>query len=420
MPAPAATAACSPPGIRWRGKPPGRSRRTCRCGAARWRPPADLVFYGTMDGWFKAVDARTGELMWQFKTGSGIIGQPISLRGPDGRAIHRRACPASAAGPARSSSATSIRATRPARRLRQCDARPQGQDQHRRDAVCVRPAAITGEAPPSMALLASAGDRRLPAREARDTPALHLPGAVAADGAVHAPARRSPPPPRRSGRAALREATPIHINEGERLYPLVQLQRLPRQRRRRHRAGADGRPTGATAAASSRFTRRICEGRPNGMPSFRGKIPDAQAWEIAAYVRALSGNVPKDAAPSRREGMAATPPLDALPAEPARNGDPDRQVPCPRHEARAVGSPARPGPRHSAAAITCSPRCSPTGEQASRHRSALESDAVRCACRCMCWCWPPRHWRCDRASRNAAPSTEHDRAIAGGLLAWSR
>jgi glucose dehydrogenase len=45
----------------------------------------DVVFYGTMEGWFKAVHARTGELLWQFKTGSGIIGQPISYRGPDGR-----------------------------------------------------------------------------------------------------------------------------------------------------------------------------------------------------------------------------------------------------------------------------------------------------------------------------------------------
>jgi len=44
-----------------------------------------LVFYGTMDGWFKAVDARTGRELWKFKTGSGIIGQPISYRGPDGR-----------------------------------------------------------------------------------------------------------------------------------------------------------------------------------------------------------------------------------------------------------------------------------------------------------------------------------------------
>jgi lanthanide-dependent methanol dehydrogenase len=45
----------------------------------------DLVFYGTLEGWFKAVDARTGVLKWEFKTGSGIIGQPVSYRGPDGR-----------------------------------------------------------------------------------------------------------------------------------------------------------------------------------------------------------------------------------------------------------------------------------------------------------------------------------------------
>jgi PQQ-dependent dehydrogenase (methanol/ethanol family) len=45
----------------------------------------DVVFYGTMEGWFKAVDARTGALLWQFKTGSGIIGQPVTYRGPGGK-----------------------------------------------------------------------------------------------------------------------------------------------------------------------------------------------------------------------------------------------------------------------------------------------------------------------------------------------
>ena len=37
-----------------------------------------------MDGWFKALDARDGRLLWQFKTGSGIIGQPTTYKGPDG------------------------------------------------------------------------------------------------------------------------------------------------------------------------------------------------------------------------------------------------------------------------------------------------------------------------------------------------
>jgi PQQ-dependent dehydrogenase (methanol/ethanol family) len=44
----------------------------------------DVVFYGTMEGWFKAVNAKTGELLWQFKCGSGIVGQPIVYKGPDG------------------------------------------------------------------------------------------------------------------------------------------------------------------------------------------------------------------------------------------------------------------------------------------------------------------------------------------------
>jgi PQQ-dependent dehydrogenase (methanol/ethanol family) len=45
----------------------------------------NVVFYGTMDGWFKAVDGRDGKELWRFKTGSGIIGQPMTYLGPDGK-----------------------------------------------------------------------------------------------------------------------------------------------------------------------------------------------------------------------------------------------------------------------------------------------------------------------------------------------
>jgi glucose dehydrogenase len=45
----------------------------------------DVVFYGTMEGWFKAVNARSGAPLWQYKTGSGIVGQPITYKGPDGK-----------------------------------------------------------------------------------------------------------------------------------------------------------------------------------------------------------------------------------------------------------------------------------------------------------------------------------------------
>lgn len=45
----------------------------------------NLVFYGTLDGWFRAVDARTGQILWQFKTSSGIVGEPMTFVGPDGK-----------------------------------------------------------------------------------------------------------------------------------------------------------------------------------------------------------------------------------------------------------------------------------------------------------------------------------------------
>jgi cytochrome c oxidase cbb3-type subunit III len=47
----------------------------------------------------------------------------------------------------------------------------------------------------------------------------------------------------------------------------------------------------------------IVQGRPNGMPSFAGKIPDYQVWELVAYVRSMSGQLPSDVAPSRSDEM---------------------------------------------------------------------------------------------------------------------
>jgi cytochrome c oxidase cbb3-type subunit III len=47
----------------------------------------------------------------------------------------------------------------------------------------------------------------------------------------------------------------------------------------------------------------IIEGRPNGMPSFRNKVPDSQVWQLAAFVRSLSGQLRKDVSPSRSDDM---------------------------------------------------------------------------------------------------------------------
>lgn len=45
----------------------------------------NLIFFGTLDGWFKAANATTGEVLWKFHTSSGIVGNPIAYTGPDGK-----------------------------------------------------------------------------------------------------------------------------------------------------------------------------------------------------------------------------------------------------------------------------------------------------------------------------------------------
>ncbi|PYV48750.1 MAG: cytochrome C [Acidobacteria bacterium] len=59
----------------------------------------------------------------------------------------------------------------------------------------------------------------------------------------------------------------------------------------------------------------IVEGRPNGMPSFRNRIPQYQVWEIAAYVRSMSGLLPKDVAPSRSDQLYVRPPEQSMPKQ---------------------------------------------------------------------------------------------------------
>jgi cytochrome c oxidase cbb3-type subunit 3 len=51
----------------------------------------------------------------------------------------------------------------------------------------------------------------------------------------------------------------------------------------------------------------IAHGRPNGMPSFEGRIQPAQIRQLVAYVRALGALVPKDRTSARDEHMSVTP-----------------------------------------------------------------------------------------------------------------
>ena len=52
----------------------------------------------------------------------------------------------------------------------------------------------------------------------------------------------------------------------------------------------------------------IVSGRPNGMPSFGGRIPEYQAWQLVAYVRSLSGLISGDAATNRADTLSGGPP----------------------------------------------------------------------------------------------------------------
>jgi cytochrome c oxidase cbb3-type subunit III len=69
----------------------------------------------------------------------------------------------------------------------------------------------------------------------------------------------------------------------------------------------------------------IAEGRPNGMPSWRGKLTEDQIWDLAAYVRSLSGLPSKDAVSSRSEGMSAGTPQTLTPHGEMYNSDTAQQ-----------------------------------------------------------------------------------------------
>ena len=59
----------------------------------------------------------------------------------------------------------------------------------------------------------------------------------------------------------------------------------------------------------------IVEGRPNGMPAWRNKIPDQQVWELVAYVQSMSGNEPIDVLPGRSDHMRYSTPENARRAQ---------------------------------------------------------------------------------------------------------
>jgi cytochrome c oxidase cbb3-type subunit 3 len=63
----------------------------------------------------------------------------------------------------------------------------------------------------------------------------------------------------------------------------------------------------------------IMKGRPNGMPSFEGKLNEQQVWQLVAYVRSLSGLTENMATAARGDHMYVSPNLQLREREQPRD-----------------------------------------------------------------------------------------------------
>jgi cytochrome c oxidase cbb3-type subunit 3 len=130
-------------------------------------------------------------------------------------------------------------------------------------------------------------------------------------------------------RAAAFEGNAWHISQGQRLYAWMNCSGC-----HAHGGGGMGPPLTDEewryGASMEEIVKTILDGRPGGMPAFRGRITDDQAWQLAAFVRTLSSQTRHDLRPSRADEPANIPPLDLSRPKPVRRVDPatdQRDVP---------------------------------------------------------------------------------------------
>lgn len=124
---------------------------------------------------------------------------------------------------------------------------------------------------------------------------------------------------RRFQRPALQpERNAWDVNEGKRLFRWMNCGGC-------HGAGGGGAYGPALMDGHWRYGHRlddiaatIRDGRPNGMPAFGQRLPDAQIRQLAAYVRSMSGQLDVDVAPSRADSLSAGKPESRREQQPAR------------------------------------------------------------------------------------------------------
>ena len=117
------------------------------------------------------------------------------------------------------------------------------------------------------------------------------------------------------------EGNAFHISQGQRLYAWMNCVGC-----HAHGGGGMGPPLmddeWRYGGSMEEVAATILDGRPNGMPAFRGRITEQQAWQLAAFVRALSAQPRQDALGARADELRNTEPLTLDERKPIRRVSP--------------------------------------------------------------------------------------------------
>ena len=129
-------------------------------------------------------------------------------------------------------------------------------------------------------------------------------------------------PPALDPRAAAYEGNAAALSQGQQLYSMMNCVGC-----HSHGGGGMGPPLmddeWRYGGRIDQIAATIVEGRPNGMPSFRNKIPDSQVWQLVAYVQSMSGQESIDVLPSRSDHLSGGTPENGRPAQtPVQTGTP--------------------------------------------------------------------------------------------------
>lgn len=94
------------------------------------------------------------------------------------------------------------------------------------------------------------------------------------------------------------------VSEGQRLYESFNCSGCHGGRGGGHIGPALSDAQWRYGASVEEVHRSIAEGRPDGMPAFKGLIDGDQLWQLSAFVLSLSGRVPQAVAGGRPDGIS--------------------------------------------------------------------------------------------------------------------